>query len=219
MLNKLYIVMVALVAAFSLSAQSVDDILNNYFENTGGLENWHNLKSTRTEATMSMGGMEFQGIIFAKFPNKQRVEVDVQGQKIIQSYDGETAWWINPFASGPEAQPMPDEMAEDMKKQEFENPFINYREKESKVELLGEELVEGTETFKVRLTKKDGSEETYFFDKEYFIPVMIQSLITSGQAQGQMTEIYFSDYQEVEGLMMPFFLETKVGAIRAEDHH
>ena len=203
--------MVTFIATFSLSAQSVDKILNHYFENIGGLEKWRALKTTQMVGKISMGPMEFSGVITAKTPNKQRVDVDVQGQKIIQAYDGTTAWWINPFATGPEAQPVPDEMAQEMKNQEFESPFIDYQQKGSAVELLGEEEVEGTATFKVKLTKKNGDIENYFFDKEYFIPIMMQSPITSGQAKGQMTETYFSDYQEVEGLMMPFFLEVKIG--------
>ncbi|HMQ91334.1 MAG TPA: outer membrane lipoprotein-sorting protein [Flavilitoribacter sp.] len=211
MLKKLPILMVALTAAFSVSAQSLDEILNSYFENTGGLEKWRALETTRMTGKISMGPMEFAGVISSKKPNKQRVEVDVQGQKVVQAYDGTTAWWINPFATGPEAQPVPDEMAEEMKKEEFENPFLDYEKKGSTVELLGEEAVEGTATFKVKLTKKNGDVQTYFFDKEYFVPIMMQASVSSGQAKGQITETYFSDYQEVDGYMMPFFLEVKIG--------
>lgn len=216
MLKKLSFLILAFTAAFSLSAQSLDEILNSYIENTGGLEKWNSLKTTRMTGKMSMSGFEFSGVISAKTPNKQRVDVDVQGQKLVQAYDGETAWWINPFQTGPDAQPMPEEMAEEMKKEEFENPFINYKDKGHTAELLGEETIEGTVTFKVKLTKKNGDIEVYFFDKEYFVPVMMQSPITTGPTKGQMSETYFSDYQEVEGFMMPFFLEVKIGGESAQ---
>ncbi len=211
MLKRLFILMITFIAAFSLSAQSADEILNYYFENTGGLEKWRTLKTTRMEAKMSMQGMEFPGIIHSKAPNKQRVEVNVQGKQIVQAYDGATAWWINPFMGSPEAQPMPDEMAEEMINEEFENAFIDYQQKGSTVELLGEEGVEGTMTFKIKMIKKNGDIEFHFFDIEYFIPILVQSPITSGPAKGQMSETYMSDYQEVEGLMMPFYIESKVG--------
>lgn len=211
MLKRLSILAITVVAAFSLSAQSVDEILNRYFENTGGLDKWRALKTTRMEAKMSMQGMEFPGIIHSKAPNKQRVEVNVQGKQIVQAYDGATAWWINPFMGSPEAQPMPDEMAEEMINEEFENAFIDYQQKGSTVELLGEEEIEGTMTFKVKLTKKNGDVQFYFFDMEYYIPIMMQVTVASGPAKGQMAETYMSDYREVEGLIMPFQIESKVG--------
>ncbi len=196
--------------ATSLQAQSVDDILKNYFENTGGLDKWKSLKSTKMSGVMGQGGMEFPGTIYAQAPNLQKVDVDINGKNFVQAYDGKTAWMINPFMGGENAQKMPDEMAEDMVDQQFEDDFINYKEKGHTVELEGKEEVEGAETFKVKLTKKNGNIEYYFFETEYFVPIMVRTPIKSGPGKGQMSETYLSDYQEVDGLMFPFFMETKM---------
>ncbi|MDX1407169.1 MAG: hypothetical protein R3330_03520, partial [Saprospiraceae bacterium] len=187
-----------------------------YFESMGGKEKIKALQSRKMEATMSMGGMEFSGTIIEKAPNKQRVDVDIQGMQLVQAYDGETAWTINPFATGTEPQKMPEAEAEQMVKQKFEDPFIDYASKGHTVELEGKEEVEGAECFKLKLTKDNGDVEYHFFDAEYFIPVMSRTTQTSGPAAGMPAETFLSDYQEVNGIMFPFFLETKVNGQTAQ---
>jgi hypothetical protein len=70
--------------------------------------------------------------------------------------------------------------------------------------------VDGTETYKVKLTRKNGDVEYYYFEPEYYVPIMMEREISNGQMKGQMAKTYLSDYQEVEGLMMPFFIESKI---------
>ncbi len=210
-MKNLMLLFVAVFASFTLSAQSVDEVLKQYFANTGGVDAWRTLKSTRMEGKMSMQGLEFPGIITNKAPNKMRVDVNVQGMKIVQAYDGVTAWWINPFMGGEEAQPMPDEMSEQIVNQEFESPFLNYAEKGHKVDYEGTETVEGANTHKLKLTKKNGDVEYHYFDAEYFVPVMTKTQVKTGPMKGQFTETFMSDYQEVDGLMFPFFMESKMG--------
>ncbi len=210
MLKKTFLLMAVLVCAMAAHAQTADEILTKYFENTGGMEKWKALKSTTMEGTMAMQGLEFPGTIRAMAPKKQRVDVNVQGQSIVQAYDGETAWWINPFGGSTEAQKMPEEMAEEMVNQEFESEFIDYKTKGHTVTLEGKETVEGTETFKLKLAKKNGDVEFHYFDTENYVPIMVQTAVKTGAAKGQMVATYLSDYQEVDGMTFPFFLETKM---------
>lgn len=210
MTKRFFLFAFILAGALSVNAQTADEILAKYFENTGGLEKWISLKSSKMAGMMAMQGMEFPGTVYAALPNKQRVEVNVMGKAIVQAYDGETAWWINPFMGGEDPQKMPDEMAEEMTRQEFQSDFINYKEKGHAVELEGTEEVEGAEAFKIKLTKKNGDVEYHYFDSEYYVPIMMKTTVKSGPAQGQMAETYMSDYQEVDGMMFPFFIESKV---------
>lgn len=195
----------------TLTAQTVDEILDNYFETIGGREAWSELKTMKTNASMTMQGMTFEGIIYAKHPNKQRVNVNVNGTELIQAYDGETAWWINPFMGGAEAQEMPADMAESMTRQEFDSPFLNYKEKGYTVELLGEKEVEGAATYEIRLTKKNEDVELYYFDKQDYIPIKMSMTVSSGQMKGQTVDTFFSNYDEVNELVMPLAIEVKMG--------
>lgn len=216
MQKQFFSLLIALCAFVAVQAQTADDILAKYFENTGGVEKWKALTASKMSGTMSMQGMEFPGTIYSARPNKQRVEVSVQGKGIVQAYDGTDAWWINPFAGGEEPQKMPAEMSEEIVKQQFENEFLNYKEKGHTVELVGKETIDGTETWHIKLTKKNGDIEHHFFDTEYFVLIMTRTSINNGPMKGQNSEMYFSDYQEVDGMMFPFFMESKMGGQSAQ---
>jgi len=190
---------------------TVDQILEASMESLGGLEAQDAIKNMQMTGSMFGQGMEFAGNIYAARPNKMYLEIDIQGKKLVQATDGETAWTINPFMGGDEPQPMSPEEASEFNDQPFESDFIRYKEKGHKVSLEGSEMVEGTDTYKIKLERANGDIEYHFFDKEYHVPIMQRSEIKSGPAKGQFTETFMSDYQEVEGMMVPFFSETKMG--------
>ena len=96
-----YLVIILALTCTGIStaqAQNVDDILASYFEITGGLSNWKNLKSMKMTGKMLQGGLEFPAVMSQKYPNKFRMDIDIQGKKIIQAYDGKEGWMINPLA-------------------------------------------------------------------------------------------------------------------------
>ena len=199
------------VTATQAQDASLEDILKNYFENIGGEDEWKKVKSMSMTGTSAMQGMSFPVQIKSMEPMYFKLEIDLQGKKIIQAFDGETAWGINPFAGGTEPQKADEEQTKQMKKQKFQDEFIDYESKGHKVELAGTEEVDGTETYKVKMTKKDGDVVFYFFDTENFVPIMQRSFVDSGPMKGQSAETFMSDYQEVDGLMIPFTTEQKVG--------
>ena len=216
MWKKLSFLFVALLSIAALHGQTADEIIKNYFENTGGYEKWKSLTSQKATITTAMQGMEFKGTVYSKPPNKMKVEVDVMGTPMIQAYDGTDAWMLFPMQTGPDAQRLPKEQAEAMTEQTFEWPFVDYAKKGHTLALEGKEDVEGAEAYKLKLTKKNGKVQIFYFDAEHYVPIMMEALIESGPAKGQSVQTYMSDYQEVDGLMMPFFTEVKVGGQTAQ---
>lgn len=210
-MKKVFLGLCALLfLTLNVQSQTVDEILANYFENTGGEKKWAALKSTKIEGLVSTQGIEIQGTIYSMKPNLQRLEFDIQGKTMIQAYDGETAWMINPMMPSLEPQKMPEEAAQEFTSEQFESEFLNYKEKGHTVELIGKKEIEGAETFEVKLTKKDGTVQFHYFESENFVPIMFKRTIISGPAKGQFDETYLSDYQEVDGIMMPYFMERKM---------
>jgi len=210
---KTLIIALLLVAVTPMTAQTADEIINNYFENTGGADAWSNLQGIKMVASANAQGMEIPVEIYQTKDGKQLVKINFQGQEITQfSFDGETMWSTNFMTM--EAEKSDAEATENMKKQtkDFPSPFLNYKEKGFTVELLGSETMEGTETFKIKLTQTpimvDGKEEPnvsfHYFDSENFVPIVVESEITQGPAKGQMSKSTMSDYQEVDGLYFPF---------------
>lgn len=205
----------ALLISFSSSvnAQTVDEILANYFENTGGLENWKKLEGIKMMAKVNQGGMEIPIEIVQLKGGNQMTVINFQGKELKQGvFDGETLWGLNMMTQKAEKS---DKEATDnmmLEKNDFPDPFLNYKEKNYTVELLGKEEIDGTEAFKIKLVKEpitvDGQKEEnvsfYYFDAENFVPIVVQSEMKSGQMKGQMGESKLSDYQEVDGLYFPF---------------
>ena len=141
--------------------------------------------------------------------------INFQGQTIKQGvFDGTVFWSINIMTQKAEKsdQETTDNVIREMGS--FPDPFLNYKSLGYTAELMGTEEMDGSECFKIKLTKKplivDGEEvenaSYYYFDTENFVPLVVQSEIKSGEMKGQMSESKMSDYQEVDGLYFPFSL-------------
>ncbi|MFZ1558900.1 MAG: outer membrane lipoprotein-sorting protein [Saprospiraceae bacterium] len=200
-----------------LSAQTADEIINKYFENTGGREAWSKLTSMKSTAKVKTQGMEFPAIMLSK-PMKQKISFTFQGMTMVQpAFDGTTGWQTNFMTMKAEKMEAEDNEITKAEVADFPDAFLRYKEKGYNIALEGSETVEGTDCYKIKLTKKpvmiEGKEEenstVYFFDKENFIPIMTKSIIKKGPAKGKSSEAVFSDYQEVNGLMLPFTLDQK----------
>ncbi len=205
---KFSILLFAVFSCFSLSAQDVDEIVNAYIEVIGGADAIKKIKTQKTDLTMTMGPMELGGTMVAASPDKSRTDIDFQGKSFTNAYNGEVAWMINPMM-GEDPQKMPEAEAEEIKNRKFEPEFIDYKEKGHAIEYVGTSEVEGAECHELKMTKKDGTIEHHYFDTENNVLIMTKTTIKQGPGKGQQAETYLSDYQEVDGLMFPFFMETK----------
>lgn len=209
----------ALLIGFASHAQTADEIIDKYFENTGGKANWEAIKGVKMSAKLSMQGMELPLISIQMKDGRQSTSASFQGMEFRQGvFDGTTLWGTNQMTM--KAEKSDAESTENYKANlggDFPSPFLNYKSKGYKAELLGKESVEGTETFKLKLIKKpikvDGQEtenvEYYYFDTENFVPLLMEVEAKTGPAKGMVSQIKMSDYQEVNGLMFPF--STTVG--------
>jgi outer membrane lipoprotein-sorting protein len=193
----------------SAHAQDVNEIVSNYYESMGGVDKLKALISLKLFGKIPTPMGELQVIIYKKSPNLTRTEIDFQGQKIIQAYDGETVWTINPMMGSNEPQKLEGDMARSISDQAvFEDPFIDYTGKGHEVTLEGDENLDGVECYKIKLVMNKNNEEEdvtqiYYLDKEYFLPVMVR-----GWTNNTEIETYMSDYRELEdGLMMAYKIE------------
>ena len=213
-MKKLFtLLFISILTISNINAQSLDEIIDNYFENTGGKDQWEKLEGLKLSAKINQMGMEIPLDIVQLKSGKQLTEINFQGQSIKQGvFDGNVLWSINMMTQKPEKSDQ--ETTDNVKREmgDFPDPFLNYKDKGYIAELIGKEEIDGAECFKIKLTKKplviDGNEvenvSFYFFDTENFVPIVVHSEIKSGPMKGQVSEIKMSDYQEVEGLYFPF---------------
>lgn len=204
----LSLVMVSLWCA-PLFAQSADELIQKHIEALGGYEKMQSIKSLKMTGKMVMQamGMESEMNRFHMRPNLVRMDINMQGQKMVQAFDGETAWTIFPFMGDPNPQRMPEEQAKMMQEEaDFDGALIDYKKKGHSIKVLGKEEVEGTEAFKLEVTQKGGEVFHTFLDSEHFIELKRVSKRTMEGMEIETT-VLFSDYKPVAGVMMPHSLK------------
>jgi hypothetical protein len=144
-------------------------------------------------------------------PRKVRFELQFKGQTAVQVFDGANGWKLRPYLNRLEVEPF---TSEEMKKAslqaELDGPLVDYQAKGTAVELEGMEKVEGNDTYKLRLTTKDGNVTHAWIDAHTFLEAKIEGQPRRLDGVDHQVEVYYRDYRTVSGLQVPFVLETKV---------
>lgn len=206
-LRTLALFALALLLVGGAAAQegmSLEDLIALNLDSKGGEEALRAVDSIRVQGTMVMGGGQMTAPFTWewKSPDMMRTEFTIQGMTAVQAYDGETAWAIMPFTGKTDAEKLPEEQADGLRRQaDFLGPFVDSEEKGYTLELLGEEEIDGTPAYKVQVTNDKGDVTYLFLDKDYGLE--IQS-ISKRTVQGQEFEATtaIGDYKEVGDLMI-----------------
>ncbi len=192
-------------------AMTAEELIEKNLDAKGGREKIESVDAARLQGTMNMSGTEAPFVLEWKEPGQMRMELTLQGMTLVQAYDGETGWMVNPFMGKTAAEKMSAEDAEMFQDQaDFHGPLIDYEEKGYTVEYAGEEDVEGTPTHKLVVTKETGEEITLYLDQEYFLEI---KQVGKRMVRGQEVETAMAvgDYKEVDGLVMAHSMDA-VGA-------
>ena len=211
------LIAVCVLAGAWLAAETLDEILAKNYESRGGLDKLQAIKTTRIKGKMmqSMMNMEFPMDLWYRKPNCIRMEAEFQGKKIVQGYDGKTVWWIMPFMGSEEPQEMPEAQAKEViDMAESMDPLVDYKAQGHTLEFLGKEEMEGTEVYKLKLSRKNGKVTTFYLDTDSGIELKSTTYIKRGESE-VLVESVFGDYQEVDGIMFPFSLESKMDGTTA----
>lgn len=201
----------AVLGTVALAAQpagmKLDDVIKKSVDAIGGLERIKAIKSAKFSGKIILGGgqMEAPLVAYKKRPLSNRMEISIQGQQIVEAYDGTTKWSINPMLGSNDPQKANEEdtkvAADDFDL--VETPLVNYKEKGHTAELLGKEDVEGSMAYKIKLTLKNGNIQTVYLDEKSFLTVKLWTTI-KGMGQEFEAESLPGNYKAVEGVMIAF---------------
>jgi hypothetical protein len=146
-----------------------------------------------------------------KRPKKMRVELQYKGQTAIQVFDGTNGWKLRPFLNRMDVESY---TAEELKtaslQSELDGPLLNYAAKGTKVELAGMEKVDNNQTYKLKLTTKEGRVFHVWIDGTTFLETKIEGTPRRLDGRYHPVEIYYRDYRAVGSLKIPYLLETRV---------
>lgn len=210
-MKKLFLILICLISSLMINGQSLQEIVKNY-TTANKLDQAAKKKSIKITAKMSMMGMEIPMEIWLKNPNKIKQVMDMGGQKMINVYDGEKGYTVNPMTGSTQPVEMaPEEVKQLLRGNYFENMLDKFL-KNGQLEVAGEEAVNGKTAIKVKATIEPGTVMYLYIDKASWLLVKQTMDITQGGMPATV-QTYPSDYKEINGLIMPMKTTTSVSGM------
>lgn len=206
---RLFSITLLLLWPLSAAAQTADEIVKKVLDARGGVQKIKAVQSERVSGRVSFAhGMEGTFVVELKRPLKMRVEISVEGRKIIRVYDGKSSgWMVNPFLENKGVEPLPPEELRNISDEsDFDGPLVDYKAKGNQIEFAGKEMLDDKPVYRLKLTNKNGDVRSYFFDASSFLLLKWEGTRKSGD-QEIPWESFFSDFHEVEGLRYPFRID------------
>ncbi len=199
------------ILAIPASAQTADEIVARYIKASGGMEKIQAINTLRRSGKFKGGG-GFEAAILQdnKRLNSVREEFSLQGMTGINAYDGKTGWKIEPWGGKKDPESLgEEEMKSILEDSDFDGPLVNYRQKGIKVEFVGKDEFEGTDTFKLKVTRPNGDVYFYYLDTDSYIPIKFDTKRAVRGAEREY-ETALGDYKEVAGWYLPYSIESNV---------
>jgi hypothetical protein len=215
---------------------SAAEIVDKNVAARGGLQAWRAVQTLSLQGKLGAGGNQ-RGTLAMPMPNpkqltlphrpaeeaqlpflmelkrgrKTRFELQFAGKTAIQVYDGTSGWKLRPFLNRMEVEPYTSEELKIASAQsDLDGPLVDYAAKGSRIELEGVEKVEGRDTYKLKVIEKNGHTSHVWVDAETFLEAKIEGQPRRLDGTDHPVEVYYRDYRAVDGLRIPFVLETRV---------
>jgi len=211
-------VIAANVPVTSPGGLSAAQIVDRDIEARGGLQAWKAVQTLSFSGKLEAGGRAHAQLPFVfemKRGHKTRVEIEFQNDKAIQVYDGARGWKLRPYLGRRDVEPF---TAEELKaasmESDLDGPLLGYASKGTRVDLDGMDKVEGHDAYKLKLTAKGGHVRHLWVDAQTFLELKIEGVPRRMDGKVHPVEVYYRDYRNVNGLMIPYVLETTVLGVR-----
>ncbi|HWO00642.1 MAG TPA: hypothetical protein VNS63_15395 [Blastocatellia bacterium] len=196
--------------AVQVSAQTVDELIKKNLDAHGGVQKLKAVKSIKTSGKINPQGLEIPITLQQKRPAMVRMDFVFQGKALVQAYDGETGWKIDPFQGSSEPEKVAGDDLKDLQEQsDLDGPLVDYKEKGHTIELIGKEDMEGTPVYKLKVTLKNGDVRNVYLDAENYLELKVTSKRKTPGGEVDV-EQYLGNYKPVNGILFPFSIDTKV---------
>jgi outer membrane lipoprotein-sorting protein len=204
---RLFAAVMLLSAASSAFAYTADELAAKNVAAKGGAEKLNALHSLRLTGKLLVNGdtLQLGYVATVARPDSVRIEATLQGLTLIQAYDGTQGWKVNPFQGRKDPEKMSADDAKELSEDaaDFTGALVDYKAKGYKLDYLGTEDVDGTDAYKLRVTRPNGDITYVFLDPEYFLEIRtLNRRIQHGVPKETVTD--YGDYEQVNGVYYAF---------------
>lgn len=216
MLKKLLtLVCLALFLSVSASAETAESILEKSFEAYGGKVKYSEIKTMSMDMKMSFSGMDIVMKYSSKDKTKMRMESSMFGMKMISVVTENSGWASQ---NGTITDYSPEQLEQEREKMKSQTSFMNeefmnWKELGYTVELIGEEAVDGSPAYKMKMLK-EGNELIQYIDKATYLAI---KMTAKENKNGEETtnEIFIQDYKDVNGFKIPHLMKIFTGGVES----
>ena len=187
---------------------SAEQIADKHLEAIGG-KKWREVKTLKVTGTYEAFSQSHPFTIYRQTPNLYRFEHRMLQADIVRAFDGTSAWWVNPMWRQMEPGPIPEPQNRvTLRESVLASPLMDWRSQGHTLTLLGKSDVEGEDHYQLEIQFKDGGKEVWFINAETFLKTLVQGE-TYEYGRPMPLDEFYGEYQEVDGLMVPFYIEQE----------
>ncbi|WP_421919069.1 hypothetical protein [Marinifilum sp.] len=188
-------------------AQTAEEIISKHITAHGGKDKWAKVKALKISGRFTAFSLEKEFTCYKTKCGAYYADLYLGEKHVFEGFNGKCGWTIDPWQEIDYARNINASETNVFKqKAEFFTPFLNYKERGHKVEYLGKENVDGLEMFVIELTREDGKSEKWYLDTNTYLEYKCEAPWVDF-AQSVPAEMYYDDFREVDGLIIPFFIE------------
>ncbi len=201
------LLMILLLVAQFATAKTIDEVIEKYIRALGGKDKLALVKSIYLEGVNEMKGKELRVKIIKEQDKLSRTEFessDANGFMLVTDKEG---WRY--FSQGPPAAEKisEDDLAGLQIEMDIAGPLPDYISKGHKAELMGKEMVDGNNCYKINLTTKAGKRITFWLDTHTYLVSQSFGLPICGENAATYT--MYRNYKEIEGIRFAYTCQTK----------
>lgn len=207
-------VALAVGTTVSAVAQTADEIVQKHLSAIGGADAWRNVKTMKMVGAVKAPGVDMPITMTLEHEKAMRMDMTIGGMENYLIVTPTEGWSYFPVGGQTKPEAMtPDQLKAMAEQLDVQGEFLDYAKKGHTVELQGKEDIEGTECYKIRLKRKDGTEEISYIDPAtYYIVRSVTKATADGQEQESTQS--FSNYQKVDGgIVLPMSIESEQGPL------
>jgi hypothetical protein len=214
---KIVLLAASILSVVSLQAQTVDEVINKYFEALGGKDKVASMKTIHTEYDVAVSGIAASGASWIVNGKAFRNEMSFNGQQMIQCYTDTSGWSVNPFMGEMTPTVMTaDQVKAGLGQLDLAGPLFNYAAKGNTVELLGKEALDGKTAFKLKIKTQAGPEITSWIDATtyYLVKNYIKATINGSDIE---TTMLTSNFKKTDnGYVVPFNMQVTISGLTVD---